>query len=360
MLTISQLRAIREILTGQFATPTSEDSKKRAERCLQMGIVSSPGYPDVKVDDGDLWSENRTRSHARFLHGFLFLTDWYGTVLIDPKTRAIASRQALRIIRSWDDGPGRDSSKTGMAYHDETTAQRLIKLLRLYPFIVADTQDADKVLIRTLISETAELLAEPDFHSTGNNHGMFQDLALVHYAALCDWLPIAARDQYLNLALKRLKDYFQLCFTTEGVHTENTPTYHIMVSRNLALVQRIVEACAHDDSEYYKTLLMDAERYATHALMPNGIYPPISDTQQVRVDSQRVLRVFSSPEFLYASTSGRSGKAPVDRHIVLPETGYAIYRSAWGDKNATYAFFSAAYNSGYHKHSDDLDRKSVV
>jgi hypothetical protein len=354
MLTNSQLCAIREIVTAQFATPISEDSQKRAERCLQYGVVSSPAYPDVTVDDDDLWSENRTRSHARYLHGFLFFTDWYGTVLHDPQTRPAASRQALKIIQSWNNGPGQDISKKGMAYHDETTAQRLIKLLRLYPFLAAEVPELEKSFIRTLMDETAELLADSDFHSTGNNHGMFQDLALVHYATLSDWLPLATCDDYLTLALKRLKNYFELCFTAEGVHTENTPTYHIMVSRNLALVQKIVEACSHPDSEYYKALLNDAERYATHALMPNGLYPPVSDTQQVRVDSRRVLKVFNSPEFLYASTAGKMGTAPVDRFLVLPETGYTVYRSAWGDRNATYVFFSAAYNSGYHKHSDDL------
>lgn len=354
MLTFAQLSIMRKVVMDSFATPSDGDARNRAERSLRLRMITSPAYEDVALDDAELWAERGARSHARYLHGFLFFTDWFGTILQDEPTRIEASRQALDIIRSWHNGPARLGISHTQAFHDETTAQRLIKLVRIYPYLTANLPENDTRFIRPLMEQTAELLADSQFHSAGNNHGMFQDLALLYYAILSDWLMNSDRDRHLTLALRRLKEYFSSCFTSEGVHVENTPTYHIMVSRNLALVQRIVEAAGHSDSKYYSELLTNAEKYATHALMPNGLYPPISDTQQTRVNGPRVLRVFRSKEFLYASTLGKQGRAPKEKVLVLPKTGYAIYRSSWGDPNATYAFFSAAYNSGYHKHSDDL------
>ncbi len=202
--------------------------------------------------------------------------------------------------------------------------------------------------------ETAEILAQESFHSTGNNHGMFQDLALLYWSIMATDEQEKRRLSYFHLSMKRLKTYFESCFTVDGVHVENSPTYHLMVSRQLGNVRKIAVAAAHADVVYYDKLILNAERYATHALMPSGTYPPVSDTQQNRIATSGANTVFQSGDFEYASTRGNRGSCPVERTLVLPDSGYAIYRSAWGDPDATFAFFSAAYNADYHKHSDDL------
>ncbi|MGW9405402.1 heparinase II/III domain-containing protein [Arthrobacter sp. NPDC055585] len=354
MLTPSQVSAIRLIVLEQFHPLNNSTVRERAEKLIHQRIISSDSFPDVSITHEGVWQPQEGRSHQRYLHGFLFLNDWFGTVLADESTRHAATKSALDLIQAWVEMNPWTGDGTGMAYHDETTAQRMINLLRLEILISDVSPEHTESLLRPLLDQTARILASPDFHSPGNNHGMFQDLALAYYSVLADWAPSETKERYFNLSLTRLKDYFSECFTSEGVHIENTPTYHVMVSRHLGVVQRIVQTANHPDSAYYTALLSNAEKYATHALMPNGIYPPVSDTTQRRVDSKQNLDLFNSQEFLYAATAGKRGSADPNRILVLPESGYAIYRSSWGDQNATYAFFSAAYNGNYHKHSDDL------
>lgn len=354
MFTEIQLAAMRKIVLEQFTSARGTAEQQRAEQFLKEQILSSVAYPNVSIEESNVWGDRNARSHERFLHGFLFFTDWFGTVLAGEQTKIDACRAALRIIESWAAANGTYPGGSPMAYHDETTAQRLIILLQLQP-ILAETVSPDSAeFVRLLMDETAVLLTDSGFHSAGNNHGMFQDLALLYYSVLADWIDYNTRERFMQLAFSRLEEYFTSCFTAEGIHVENTPTYHVMVCRYVSVVQRLAESIEHKDAEKYGTLLSKAETYATHALMPNGLYPPISDTAQRPVNSRAVLKAFPSKEFLYAATAGRQGRPPRERILVLAQTGYLIYRSTWNDKNATYAFFSAAYNSGYHKHSDDL------
>lgn len=353
MLTPDQLSDMRQVITDQFTGSASSIARKRAENFLNRGIISSPTFPDVHFET-NMWLDRDKRSHERFLHGFIFFNDWYRTILADPDLRDVACKASLKIVDSWITFDLTSGTEARMAYHDETTAQRLINLLQLDAVISKTYPEESSGLLRPLMDRTANLLTEPGFHSAGNNHGMFQDLALLYYSVLVDWITPTVREQYLSLAFSRLMDYFSSCFTNEGVHRENTPTYHLMVSRHLSVVHRLSKAAGHMHANFYEHLLAKAESYATHALMPNGLYPPVSDTTQRSVNNEGALNVFKSPEFLYAASSGRQGRAPAERTLVLPESGYMIYRSSWADPDATYAFFSAAYNADYHKHSDDL------
>ena len=61
-----------------------------------------------------------------------------------------------------------------------------------------------------------------------------------------------------------------------------------MVSKNVHGVLEILSKTRHPHAEYYRSLLAGAAQYATHALMPNGMYPPVSDTtQQVETNAAR-------------------------------------------------------------------------
>lgn len=344
---------LQPIALKQLPASSGDASRARAARFLESRIIASANFGDLGFDAGKLWDAASSRSQARFVHGLLFFVDWYRTVLSDEGTRVEAAASAWEIVETWAQRHADPQTSPAMAYHDETTAQRLINLISLYPF-VRKNDPAHAEDLSSLMSSTADLLASDSFHSTGNNHGMFQDLALLYWAVLSDDSDAARRLEYFEKGMRRLKEYFAECFTEEGVHVENTPTYHLMVCRHVDNVRKLAQAANHADSQFYRNLISSAEQYATHALMPNGTYPPISDTQQNDIGRSGMDKVFTGEGFAFASTRGRRGRAPEQRSLVLPASGYAIYRSEWGNPDATFAFFSAAYNADYHKHSDDL------
>ncbi|WP_299167682.1 alginate lyase family protein [uncultured Arthrobacter sp.] len=344
---------LREIVMQQITPPASDPAMQRAKNFLQNDLIESPVYPTIVFGGGvDPWEQSVSRSHGRYLHGLIFLRDWITTVLVDDSIADLAAERALSVVTSWVDCNAHDSASE-MAYHDETTAQRLITLLALKPALEKLSPSASDVLV-PLMRSTSRLLADPAFHSPGNNHGMFQDFALLYYAILMEEQYDALLGDLLELAFERLHQYFTTCFTSDGVHTENTPTYHLMIARQLAVADKIAQTAGHGSAHSYSKLRKAAEAYATHALTPDGTFPPISDTDRKKIRQSDIDQVFTSSEFAFAATRGLRGTAPADRILVLPESGYAIYRSAWGDPSASYLFFSAAYNADYHKHSDDL------
>lgn len=320
---------------------------------LMVRLVSSVQFQDVPFDEGAMWRLPEPRSVQRFLHGFLFFSDWFGTVLEEPVHQEEASRLAEEIVAKWHEMYSNyEQHFTSMAYHDETTAQRLISLLALKRSLEKIAPGRGSSL-DPVITSTAELLGRPSFHAGLNNHGMFQDLARLYWAVL-ESGDAAERQRVIEQSLSSLKTYFKACFTEEGVHTENSPTYHVMIARVIENLRLITAAAEHIDETFYVNLIKQAEVYATHCIMPNRTFPPISDTQQIDLSNSGHTRFFRSPEFLFSSTGGQAGIAPRERMLLLPQSGYAIYRSAWDDENATFGFFSAAYNADYHKHSDDL------
>lgn len=345
---------MKEAVARQLPQAADDSARLRAEKFFRDGEIVSARFGNLAFNDGEIWGDATKRSQARFVHGFLFFSDWHGTVLRDPAAAPEYAAFALHVARSWAADYGDGTRMPEVSHHDETTAQRLIQLVTLLPRLKDFVPQHDYNWLAELAMGTARLLATDDFHATGNNHGMFQDIALLYFSVMCDFASPNERDDFFATATTRLHSYFSSSFTSDGVHIENTPTYHLMVSKHVHGVLDILSKTGHPDADYYKSLLRNAAEYATHAVMPNGMYPPISDTtQQVETRAAR-QNIFDSAEFAYAASAGKIGSKPERRTLVLPDSGYAIYRSSWGNPKASFAYFSAAYNANYHKHSDDL------
>lgn len=346
------LNSLRSDVFRVLPTGASEAARTRAKLFLEESVVDAGRFGRVEFDEAAFWLDTSDRARGRYFHGLLFIADWFTTIKEDPSGRF--GRVALKVVRAWVDmHPTIEPHSDSMAYHDETTAQRLNMLILLENAVEAKADDSTMAWIHDLMDQTARILADEDFHSGGNNHGMFQDQALRNYSLIAYWQNDLIREEFFALACVRLKAYFDLCFTPEGVHIENSPTYHMIICRSIDEHLNIISKIQHSDAKNLSILLKRAGEYAKHIVMPNGRFPQISDTQQGVLHGQSG-KIFKDSEFDFAVTAGASGVEPLERVLVLPESGYAIYRSAWGDPDASYILFSAAYHADYHKHSDDL------
>jgi hypothetical protein len=182
---------------------------------------------------------------------------------------------------------------------------------------------------------------------------MFQDIALLVASDLYDRVQNA--EEMRNLAFERLVAYFSTCFTKDGIHIENNPTYHVMISRYLGHVVNYAKTHGGISGlDNLTDVLEHAEVYAAHAVTPVGAFPPVSDTAVMPLNTWGPRATYPGEQFRGAISRGADGSAPRERSYVATESGYAIHRSSWGDPNASFVFFSAAYNADYHKHSDEL------
>lgn len=335
---------VMDALLGRVSSSRLEEI---AEFFNSSGVSIPTIYGNRKNLDSDIWKHEHDRTTGRYFHGLLFMSGW--SYYIAKTGNQTDSNRAFEIVTRWHDRFPLDASDNPeMSYHDETTAQRLNIALGL---LAASDFKAEPNVFE-FADETAELLRNNQFHSGLNNHGMFQDMALRNYAILADWADEEDRIRSWEISCRRLKNYFNHAFTHEGVHVENTPTYHLMVSRHLQEHIRILKATRSLEAIDLENLLEKAGRYATNIVLPNGEFPPISDTtiQKLRGNSGNIF----DESFNYAVTMGENGTVPSVTNIVFQDSGYAIYRSDWKDENATFLLLQAAYNDNYHKHSDDL------
>ncbi|MGP9817709.1 heparinase II/III domain-containing protein [Glutamicibacter sp. 363] len=304
-------------------------------------------YGQVENEGLQLWEGRADRSEGRYFHAFLFMQGWAKCIAEHHLSDSFEVVQD--IFRRWETRfTLAKRQRDEMAYHDETTAQRLTVLVSFIR--IAEPQQVP--YLRELADRTAGLLATEEFHSGLNNHGMFQDVALRHYALTASWLSPERRDFYWKIACERLSRYFVSAFTPEGVHVENTPTYHLMVSKHLHNHVETIRRVSGAESEILNSLLEKTALYATHITTPDGMFAPIGDTNRTSNKSS-VGQIFND-EFSYSVTGGKQGLVPNKKNIIFPKSGYAMYRSDWEDENSTYLLFQAAYNANYHKHSDDL------
>lgn len=326
---------------------------ERARASLRERTVRLGAQRTAPIDRDALWEYGDDRARGRHAHGFTFLVDWVGAAaqLTAGESTALSDLVA-ELYTSWDRGYGQHrATAPEMAFHDETTAQRLLGLVSVLDELSLSEEQRRE--LTELAARTATLLREPDFYGGVNNHGMFQDLALLAWAGLVADGEDPARQESWDLAEQRLQDYFLSCFTSDGVHVENTPTYHVMVSRYLPLLDGLFTAAGSPTAGLFHRLRAGATRYAVHCVTPEALYPPVSDTHRRRLDSVENLETFVGGEFEYAATAGERGRKPLERTATFPASGYAVTRSAWGDPAASFIHFTCAYNANYHKHSDE-------
>ena len=93
--------------------------------------------------------------------------------------------------------------------------------------------------------------------------------------------------------------------------------------------------------------------YATFVIKPDGTWPLIADTFVTNYPSRTLWQ--DNLYYQYALSQGKEGEKPLEVDKVFMDAGYAIFRDEWSiGPFGTYLFFTAAYHTHYHKHSDDL------
>jgi UDP-N-acetylglucosamine 2-epimerase (non-hydrolysing) len=327
-----------------------------ARQMLRSGQVDDPVLGRLDLTSDHLWRSTDDRMALRRLHGLLFLADWLPAVPgLDPAEIAGLSRSVERVVTLWR-AVSADADQAPSAYHDETTAQRFMVLLGAASYL--GDVDSRHACGDVLQSDLARLL-DPGFHAGRNNHGMLQDIALLAGAVLGP-LDSETKAQAWATGWDRFSDYVRHAYTRDGVLAEHTPAYHLMVTRSVRRVSALARVVADQgrfDAPGLEALdegLRGAERFAVHLVTPQGTYPRISDTKTQALARPGSLEAFPSSQFRFAATGGREGEAPDERAVVFPDAGYAVFRSAWGNPDADFVLFLAAYNGSFHKHSDEL------
>lgn len=347
-LTAEKVKSILAVLPGS----RNKDYIKAANLMIEKNSYMIPPFGIISYPNVIDWNEQKERGYLRLIHGHTFLGCLIAAYNDTGDMKYI--KKSIELIRDWVNNHSFENQQYSMAYHDETTALRLQYWLRFYIFTHQVLTEEEISFLEKNMEDTAKLLAEDFFHATNTNHGMFQDRALLTYASYFKG-EHPSLEKYIKLAVTRLKAYFEMVFTEEGVHKEHSPSYHFLVVSNIKKLANWMKEFDKEVSLIFNEIYKKTEEYALHIIRPDGSFPPICDTE-VRLVGSSYRDLYESDQYLYAITKGEKGKIPLEDDKVFLKSGYAIFRDDWKkSENSTYVLFTAAYHADYHKHSDDLN-----
>ena len=180
------------------------------------------------------------------------------------------------------------------------------------------------------------MLVQPDLYEKGHNHGIDQDIALLGIG--CRY----GRDDWSNLAIKRLTDTVKLDVDSQGVLQRAGPALRDLRPRRLKVAMDNITAaggrCPGEIAKRWESL----EGFIAHSTQPNGYMVP--DRRRHRGRAAGRLR------------PGREDvrRPPHEDRCEVFGDGYVYGRTAW-DKPES-AFYSIRFGPGlkYHGHEDHL------
>lgn len=316
-----------------------------ADKFLKDGSFNFPPYGYYQFGSNINWYNSDNPSYLRLVHAHFILIDLVNAY--KETNNEVYLDKGMELIKDWVNKNPFD--KTKMAWHDETTAERLMSWIYYFDAARKHLSDADIDFLLKNIQYHQDILSSDDFYTKNSNHGMYQDQALLVSSDYLSTLP--GESKYRELCLQRLNDYFTNIYSKDGVHYENSPSYHILVSTSLKTFGDYLLKTTPKEGQSYIDLFNKTAKYSTFMLKPDGQQPQIGDASVGGVPSN----LYDNQNYLYAATAGKMGVAPSETDAVFQDPGYAIFRDSWQLKDkATYLFFNAADKSNDHKHNDDL------
>lgn len=318
-------KSTEDLSSGELQTVEAADNLVDG---TYVTSISENDEPYVFEYTGDIFAvENENRSIQRKVYNFEFLQDLRAAYKLTGDDKYIKS--GMEYIRDFEEQA--PFNPEHMTWHDETTSGRLNNFYRFYKDSHELLPAEDKQLLIEEMKFIAEKIAYTDFYSGSNNHGMYQDNAMLQYA-------VEFNDtEMIEIGSSRLEDYFVSHFDQDGVHLENSPEYHYHMVESL---KGILDRYSKDILPAYETLediYIKSADYANMVVLPNGIIPNIGDSKNMEIN----LEKYYSPEII--ENSQETGRA------TYYESGYDIVK-----EDDTYLLFRAGYLQDYHHHNDDL------
>jgi hypothetical protein len=324
---------------------------------LQSNQVQYGGYAAVPFKTAALqWNEDPfSNLNWQWFHHQLMSVHFLLAAAQTNQPTALDT--AKDIVRSWAAANFGPTFPSPLSWNDHSTACRLRTLLCLSERVAHEPRTDSEFLglLLRLIDAHCRVLADENFFKRHTNHGF--DQATILFWAASAFPEFAEAREWRALSEARLRDEIAFMFTPEGIHVENSPSYHVWL---LAALEDCLTMLGETPRANLEAQLSSGWEYAAFALQPNGRLPLVGDTESRDFSAVRSRRASTGAQnFLYSATRGRAGTKPEAADRVFPLSGYAIFRDEWHDAasfaDTTYLFFKCGFHSNYHRHDDDLN-----
>ncbi len=248
--------------------------------------------------------------------------------------------EALEYVEDWHAFHADDDHGNSFAWYDMSTGIRALRIAFFLDLIekseLAVTPQQRQALDE-LAGEHAERLQDLNFLTTGN-HGLFQVFGLNLLCLVAS--DVEECEGGRELAATYLKDeILPAQFTPQGVHKENSPTYHYFTIRS---IERL-GGTRHIDVPEIREILDRAAAITPWFSFPSGNVARIGDSEG-RLET--LAEDPAEPECLTDDACYAVGD--------FTDSGYAIVRSLPSGDPQSMIFMAGMGFSTSHKHADDL------
>lgn len=339
-------------MTGENSTTDNIESSKKM---INNRIFNLRDFYNIHIDIENGWlTESNSRILRRRMHTHVFLSDFIEAY--SNTKDIIYFNESFKIMRDWFTKYPVENKENveELAYHPEGTAIRLLFWMKYYNQFFDLFDDEERKIFDNIITDTGKLLAQEDFYAGMTNHGLFQNMGLLAYVVYDD--ENFQDSDLFHLALDRIYAYVNEVFTSEGVHKEHSPSYHVLLVHNIKQILETFKLLGFKNEKIniLKELFDKMEHYTINIVTPEFKLPNISDGTQFNLSTNNTYKnLFRSDQFKYVTSAGKEGEQPSPLINIYPESGYLIARDSW-NKDATYFLFLASYHMHFHKHTDDL------
>ena len=221
-----------------------------------------------------------------------------------------------------------------MAWNDHAYALRTIMLSKLY--LIGDQKMQAKVGL--LLTDAVSFLSKDENYDSLSNHGWDQAKALLIASKLIG--------MNTDLASNRFRDELTNAFSSEGIHVENSPHYHIHMMNNLVTsIELFIEMGIEEVFVDEMTRIAESTiLYYNVIVRENGTIPCIGDSHKKPPKLNTITKNFIGKN---------TGKNTLHGFYPFPETGYCYWRKDWNGLNV-HLSLKNSHLSRYHRHDDDL------
>lgn len=246
---------------------------------------------------------------------------------------------AVRLVKEWCDANPLNAPAALRAWDGHAAALRakvLCDLHRLAPAL--------EWLDRS-IEQHGAFLANAEHYQGAWNHGLDQDIGLIHVA------DAIGRADWLALGLERAVSAIELMVDAQGLTREQSINYqkynHYQIKRYLPLLRAKGADIADELVRRHAAMPL----VLAHATCPDGTYEVLGDT------SRQLAEKVDGAEADFAASRGGAGLLPSATCQVF-EGGFVFGRSGWGVHRpfTDETFYSVRFGPGrlFHGHHDHM------
>lgn len=334
-----------------FKNSINKKPDEAAQQILNNELFVHPSWDTVPIKNGIEWHQDpfKNRTWCFYLHSLAPVNYLLSAYTTDPRDEYL--QKAKDIIISWMNSNILSEEASIHAWKDHSAANRVVTLIFFWDLYI-DSGLYDSLFeidLKLLLEKHAEFLYDDNNYNFNNNHGVYQDRALIEISTIFPEMDY--NNKWFNKAKHRLMNYIDKFISKDGVHKEHSASYHILMLKLLSGINEFLKF-HNKEIESLSEIIYKMEEYLAHIVKPNGEVPMTGDSGPDQITFLR-KEIITNPQLLYVRTNGKKGKKPND-DVVYKQDGIAIFRNSYESKNPVYLKFIAAFNSLTHKHADDL------